>query len=172
MDQHRPASRGRGVTGHERVSSSTGGRMDVPSDEEDEHSRAESYHSRRSLTTTGGTGHSRSDHSTNAFVPTLPINPKFYRHNSSNCINVYSSYTTDPLQTTGSGHDIDPNTGASNVRRSASGVFRYPTTGDDSENQYSDQLYLLENGCNRHGHVMHEYAMEDVYHNPKDPFDG
>lgn len=126
--------------------------MDVPSDEEDEHSRAESYHSRRSLTTTGGTGHSR--------------------HNSSNCINVYSSYTTDPLQTTGSGHDIDPNTGASNVRRSASGVFRYPTTGDDSENQYSDQLYLLENGCNRHGHVMHEYAMEDVYHNPKDPFDG
>merc|ERR1712223_2053857 len=137
----RPASRGR----------------DEVSDE-DEASRAESYHSRRSLTTTGGTC-------------SLPINPKFCRHNSSNCINVYSSYTTDPLQTA-SGHDIDPN-GQSNVRRSASGVFRYPT-GEDSENQYSDQLYLLENGCNRHGHV--EYAMEDVYHNPKvgggDPFDG
>ena len=102
----------------------------------------------------------------------LPINPKFCRHNSSNCINVYSSYTTDPLQTA-SGHDIDPN-GQSNVRRSASGVFRYPT-GEDSENQFSDQLYLLENGCNRHGHAMPEYAMEDVYHNPKvggDPFDG
>merc|ERR1712223_1787245 len=137
----RPASRGR----------------DEVSDE-DEASRAESYHSRRSLTTTGGTC-------------SLPINPKFCRHNSSNCINVYSSYTTDPLQTA-SGHDIDPN-GQSNVRRSASGVFRYPT-GEDSENQYSDQLYLLENGCNRRGHV--EYAMEDVYHNPKvgggDPFDG
>merc|ERR1712156_697251 len=133
------------------------GRDDEVSDE-DEGSRAESYHSRRSLTTTGGTC-------------SLPINPKFCRHNSSNCINVYSSYTTDPLQTA-SGHDIDPN-GQSNVRRSASGVFRYPT-GEDSENQYSDQLYLLENGCNRHGPigVMSDYAMEDMYHNPKDPFDG
>ena len=142
------------------------------SDDEEEASRAESYHSRRSLTTTGGTGHSRSDHSTTAYVPfsSSTNNPKFYRHNSSNCINVYSSYTTDPLQTTASGHDIDPS-GAPNVRRSASGVFRYPT-GEDSENQFSDQLYLLENGCNRHGHAMPEYAMEDVYHNPKDPFDG
>lgn len=136
------------------------GRDDEVSDEEEEPSRAESYHSRRSLTTTGGTC-------------SLPINPKFCRHNSSNCINVYSSYTTDPLQTANSGHDIDHN-GQANVRRSASGVFRYPT-GEDSENQFSDQLYLLENGCNRHGHAMPEYAMEDVYHNPKvggDPFDG
>lgn len=163
----RPASRGRGGSVGDRVCNAA---HLEPSDDEEEASRAESYHSRRSLTTTGGTGHSRSDQST-AFVPSLPINPKFYRHNSSNCINVYSSYTTDPLQTTGSGHDIDPN-GHTHVRRSASGVFRYPT-GEDSENPYSDQLYLLENGCNRHvGHAMPEYAMEDVYHNPKDPFDG
>jgi len=93
------------------------------------------------------------------------------RHNSSNCINVYSSYTTDPLQTA-SGQEIDPG-GLVNVRRSASGVFRYQT-GEDSENQFSDQLYLLENGCNRHGPigVLSDYAMEDMYHNPKDPFDG
>ena len=165
VGMERPASRGR--LGVEPRGGSAGGRGGDPSDDEDEHSRAESYHSRRSLTTTGGTGHSRSDHSCNAFVPS-PNNPPFYRHNSSNCINVYSSYTTDPLQTA-SGHDID---GASNVRRSASGVFRHPIPGEDSENQFSDQLYLLENGCNRHGHVMPEYSIEDVYHNPKDPFDG
>jgi hypothetical protein len=59
------------------------------------------------------------------------------------------------------------------VRRSASGVFRYQTA-EDSENQFSDQLYLLENGCNRHGPmgVMSNYEVEDMYHNPKDPFDG
>ena len=159
----RPASRGRGALGDR-----GGGRLEAGSDE-DEDSRAESYHSRRSLTTTGGTGHSRSDHSTP--FSSLPTNPKFYRHNSSNCINVYSSYTTDPLQTA-SGHDIDP-TGQSNVRRSASGVFRYPTGDNDSENQFSDQLYVLENGCNRHGPIgVTDYALEDVYHNPKDPFDG
>merc|ERR1712141_503218 len=121
----RPASRGR---------MGDRGRLDASDDDDEEVSRAESFHSRRSHTTTGGTGHSR--------------------HNSSNCINVYSSYTTDPLQTA-SGQEIDPG-GPPNVRRSASGVFRYPT-GEDSENQFSDQLYLLENGCNRHGHAMPEY---------------
>ncbi len=70
------------------------------------------------------------------------------------------------------------------MRRSASGVFRYQ---EDSENQYSDQLYLLENGCNSHGpngsaggaggggpppHMLSDYGVDDMYQNPKDPFDG
>ena len=43
---------------------------------------------------------------------------------------------------------------------------------EDSENQFSDQLYLLENGCNRHQNIMSDYTVEDMYHSPKDPFDG
>ena len=45
-----------------------------------------------------------------------------------------------------------------------------------------DQLYLLENGCHGgrgggggggSGGVGHpDYAVDDVYHSPKDPFDG
>lgn len=167
-NMERPASRGRG-------SSMLVDRRVEGSDDE-EVSRAESYHSRRSHTTTGGTGHSRLDRD-RPFLSKVILKETYFvivllfRHNSSNCINVYSSYTTDPLQTA-SGADIDPG-GQPHVRRSASGVFRYPTA-EDSENQFSDHLYLLENGCNRHGPigVMPEYAVEDVYHNPKDPFDG
>ena len=48
----RPASRGG------RIGDRGGSRLDA-SDEEEELSRAESFHSRRSHTTTGGTGHSR-----------------------------------------------------------------------------------------------------------------
>ena len=39
-----------------------------------------------------------------------------------------------------------------------------------------DELYLLENGCHgggRGGGGGHpDYAVDDVYHSPKDPFDG
>ena len=141
--------------------------LDLSDDEEI--SNAESYHSRRSHSTNTGGAHSR--------------------HNSSNCINLYSSHT-DPLQSTTDPHDdrgivgMDVAGGSAggtesahgshgshvNVRRSASGVFRYPN--EDSENQFSDQLYLLENGCHRHPNIMSDYAAEDMYQSPKDPFDG
>ena len=97
---------------------------------------------------------------------------------SSNCINIYSSYT-DPLQSgsVGGPAPVDgaplDGSGHVNVRRSASGVFRCPNDNDsDGGNQFSsDQLYLLENGCTRHG-PMSDYTMEDMYQIPKDPFDG
>lgn len=163
-NMERPASRGRG-------SSMLVDRRVTEGSDDEEVSRAESYHSRRSHTTTGGTGHSRLMGLVIRIFKNDFKNICLSRHNSSNCINVYSSYTTDPLQTA-SGADIDPG-GQPHVRRSASGVFRYPTA-EDSENQFSDHLYLLENGCNRHGPigVMPEYAVEDVYHDPKDPFNG
>ena len=145
------------------------------SDDEDI-SNAESLHSRRSgrshSTNTGGSHHGSHHHSRHNS-----------RHNSSNCINIYSSYT-DPLQSgaddrlphddrgVGGGGSAHGSHGSHvNVRRSASGVFRYPN--EDSENQFSDQLYLLENGCNnRHQNIMSDYTVEDMYHSPKDPFDG
>ena len=119
--------------------------------------------------------------------PTRPTRAEGHsRHNSSNCINIYSSHT-DPLQSTADHDDRGVSTGMGgsaggtnsahgshgshvNVRRSASGVFRYPN--EDSENQFSDQLYLLENGCHRHPNMMSDYTVEDMYQSPKDPFDG
>ena len=97
---------------------------------------------------------------------------------SSNCINIYSSYT-DPLQSgsVGGPAPVDgaplDGSGHVNVRRSACGVFRCPNDNDsDGGNQFSsDQLYLLEHGCTRHG-PMSDYTMEDMYQSPKDPFDG
>jgi len=50
--------------------------------------------------------------------------------------------------------------------------FRSPNAFDlDSNHLNSDQLYMIDNECSRHGQIS-DYGIEDVYQNPKDPFDG
>lgn len=51
-------------------------------------------------------------------------------------------------------------------------AFRSPNGFDlDGNHLSSEQLYMFENDCNRHGQIP-DYGVEDIYQSPKDPFDG